>query len=216
VTIATPARQIPSVRRFTPEPAAISPELILRLQKYRDPQRAPRAVRDTATVVAAEASSLLAPEAVLWRGPVSENDPTGRVRLGEECRLQSRALARLLAGCAEAYVLVLTVGSAIEERAKSMLEAQMLLEGFLMDTAAWAALVPLARGVRRHLIGQERTAGRSVTHRLAPGYLDWPVTEQPTLLGVFGDTPLPVRVTEAAWMLPVKSISGVFGVVDAR
>ncbi len=198
------------------EPPAVSADLILRLQKYRDPGRVPRAIREAADLVAAEASGLIAPEAVLWRGPVTGVDPAGPVTLGDGHRLQSRALARLLASSEEAYVLVLTVGAAIEERARAMMEARLLLEGFLMDTAAWAAIVGLARGVRRRLLAEERPAGRAVTHRLAPGYLDWPVAEQATLLRVFGDEPLPVSVTDSAWMLPVKSISGVFGVVPAR
>jgi hypothetical protein len=205
-----------SVRRWAPPSPVVSAELILRLQKYREPERAPRAIRETADLVAAEATRLVAPDAVLWRGPVSAVDPAGAVTLGAGCRLHSRALAGLLSGSAEAYVLVLTVGAAIEERARVMLDARMLLEGFLMDTAAWAALLPLGRSVRRHLRDEERAAGRTVTHRLAPGYLDWPVAEQAMLLGVFGDWPLPVRVTESAWMLPAKSISGVFGVVAAR
>jgi hypothetical protein len=33
---------------------------------------------------------------------------------------------------------------------------------------------------------------------------------------VFGDTPLPVRLTDAALMIPHKSISAVFGVAGAR
>ena len=202
-----------SVRRWAPDAPAISAELILRLQKYRDPARAPRAVRDIAELVALEANRLVAPDAALWHGPVSEVSPEGTVTLGERCRLNSRALGRLLRGCAEAYALVLTVGAAIEERAQAMLEAHLLLEGFLMDTAAWAALIPLARGVRRQLLDQQRAAGGSVTHRLAPGFLDWSVAEQATLLGVFGSTPLPVHVTDSSWMLPAKSISGVFGIV---
>jgi hypothetical protein len=216
VSIGTAAQQMPWVRRWAPPPLAISAELILRLQKYRDPERAPRPIRETAELVATEASSLVSPEAVLWRGPVRDVDRSGGVTLGGDCRLHSRALAQLLSRSAEAYVLVLTIGPAVEERARAMLDAQMLLEGFLMDTAAWAALLPLGRNVRRHLRDVERMAGRTVTHRLAPGYLDWPVAEQPILLSVFGDQPLPVRVTDSAWMLPVKSISGVFGVVGAR
>lgn len=193
----------------------VPPELILRLQKYRDPAAAPAAIREVAEAVAREATGLVAPEAALWRGPVTA-DGDADVRIAHDHRLSSRALARLLARSTEAWVVVLTLGPKVEERARAMFDEQMLLESFLMDTAAWAAIEILARDLRRRLLEIERPGGRSVTHRLGPGHLDWHVAEQTTLLRVFGDAPLPVRLNEAACMLPQKSISAVFGIVPAR
>lgn len=190
-------------------------EVILRLQKYRDPSRVPAAIREAADVVAAEASRLTAPEALVWRGPVTAVDPAGTVTLDQTHRFSSRALARLLASAADAYVVVLTLGEALEERVDVLFQERLLVEGLLLDTAGWAAIEALMHQIRGRLRALERPAGRAVTHRLAPGYLDWPVAEQAALLGVFGEAPLPVRVTEAAWMLPRKSVSALFGVVGA-
>ena len=207
--------QLGTVQRWTPAVPVVPADLILRLQKYRDLTRVPRAIRHIADAVAAEASRLLAPEAVLWRGPVTEVDPAGAVTIADAHHFHSRALARHLATAAEAYVVVLTLGEGIEERARSMLQEQLLVEGLLMDTAAWAAIELLIRDVRRVLIDRERPGGRSVTHRLGPGHRDWPVTEQAALLRVFGEVPLPVSVNESACMLPCKSVSGVYGIVPA-
>jgi hypothetical protein len=204
-----------TVRRWAPIAPVVPADLILRLQKYRDLARVPRAIRLIADAVASEASRLLAPEAVLWRGPVTEVDPAGAISIGDAHHFHSRALARLLATAAEAYVVVLTLGEGIDERARSMLREQLLVEGLLMDTAAWAAIELLLRDVRRFLLDQERVGGRSVTHRLGPGHRDWPVTEQAALLRVFGEVPLPVSVNESACMLPRKSVSGVYGIVPA-
>lgn len=204
-----------TVQRWTPVAPVVPADLILRLQKYRDLARVPRAVRQVAEAVAAEASRLLVPEAVLWRGPLTEVDPAGTVTIADAHRFHSCALARLLATAAEAYVVVLTLGEGIEARARSMLQEHLLLEGLLMDTAAWAAIELLIRDLRRFLIDHERPDGRSVTHRLGPGHRDWPVTEQAALLRVFGEAPLPVRVNESACMLPCKSVSGVYGIVPA-
>jgi hypothetical protein len=203
------------IQRWRLPSPVVPAELILRLNKYRDPARVPEAIRQAATAVAAEASALVAPVAVVWRGP-ARVEGGGAVLLDGAYRLHSQALTRLLGASSEAYVVVLTIGSAVEERARALFVEQCLLESFLMDTAGWAAIEILVRGVRRRLIEVERAAGRSVTHRLGPGHLDWPVEEQPALVAVFGDTPLPVRLNEAALMIPQKSISGLFGVVTAR
>ncbi len=191
----------------------VSADLVLRLQKYRDPAGVPGAIREAAELMAAEAGRLITPEVLVWRGPVTAVDPAGVVTLDRAHRFCSRALARLLAPAAEAYVVVLTLGEALEQRVDVLFREQQLLEGLLLDTAGWAAIERLMRGIRGRLREIERPRGRSVTHRLAPGYLDWSVAEQAALLSVFGEVPLPVRVTEAAWMLPRKSVSAVFGVV---
>jgi hypothetical protein len=185
--------------------------LILRLQKYRDLARVPAAIRDAAEEAARQAPGLIAPDVVVWRGAAEVEE--ARIVLGGTQQFESRGLARLLARSDEAYVIVLTIGAALEERAHAMFEEQLFLESVLLDTAAWAAIELLMRTIRRRLGDVERPAGRSVTHRLGPGHLDWPLAEQPALLALFGDTPLPVRLNEAACMLPQKSISGVLGIV---
>ncbi len=207
-----PTRPATILRPALP-PAVVPAELLLRLQRYRDLARVPPAIREAAEEVAAEASRLIAPQAVLWRGPVTAVDPDGEVTLAARHRFRSRALARLLAPCPEALVFVLSAGAAIERRARELLDERLLVEGFLMDTAGWAAIEVLVRGLRRRLGEAERPAGRALTHRLAPGYCDWAVDEQIALLGVFGGAPLPVTVNESACLSPQKSISGIFGVV---
>ena len=211
---AAPGRAATILRPVLPPPS-VPAEMLLRLQKYRDLARVPPAIRQAAEEVAAEASRLVAPQAALWRGPVTAVHPDGDVTLAGRHRFRSRALARLLAPCPEALVFVLTAGSGIERRVRELLDEKLLLEGFLMDTAGWAAIEALVRGLRRHLAEAERPAGRALTHRLAPGYCDWAVDEQLALLGVFGGAPLPVTVNEAACLSPKKSISGIFGVVPA-
>jgi hypothetical protein len=165
-----------------------------------------RAVRQVADAVAAEASGLLAPEAALARAG-QRRGPGGAVTIADAHRFHSRALARLLATAAEAYVVVLTLGEGIEARARSMLQEQLLLEGLLMDTAAWAAIELLIRDVRRLLIDRERPSGRRVTHRLGPGHRDWSVTEQAELLRV-GEVALPVS-ERVGLHGACKSVSGV-------
>ncbi len=100
---------------------------------------------------AREASRLAAPEVVLWRGPLTAHDPGGAVTLADRHRFHSAVLARVLEPCSEAVVFVLTVGAAIERHAQAMLADKLLLEAFLIDTAAWAAIESLVRALRRRL-----------------------------------------------------------------
>ena len=196
------------------DPPVVPVDLILRLQKYRDPGRASRAIRAAATTAAVVARRLVTPRAVLWRGPVAI-DRGRSVRLGEDAVFHTRLLARMLARCTEAYVLVLTLGEGLEREAEALFRARLGLEGLMLETAGWAALELLVRQVRHRLRDAMSEPGTTVTHRLAPGYGDWPVDDQPRLLELFGDVRLPVCVNDAACLFPRKSISAVFGIVPA-
>jgi hypothetical protein len=205
-------RQVERMPQPTLGQPIVPAELVLRLQKYRDPGRVPPAVRRIAETMAAEATRLVALEAVVWRGSVTAVDPAGGVTLDGRHRFHSRTLARLLDRSAEALVFVMTIGPGVEERARALLEEKLYVEALLMDTAAWAALEIGKRELRHRLLDAERGRGRSLTARLGPGHGDWPVDEQLALFAVFDGMPLPVTVNDSACMLPTKSISGIFGV----
>jgi hypothetical protein len=214
ITNAAPS-QPAAVWRWTLEPPEIPADLILRLQKYRNPACAPPMIRAAAVAAAADARHLTAPRAVVWRGAVALGQDRA-VTLGERHTFHTRLLARLLADSTEAYVVVLTLGEALEQHVDALFRDRFGLEGLLLETAGWAAIEILIRGLRHRLRDEMSAPGTTVTHRLAPGYGDWPVDDQATLPRVFGDVPLPVCVNESACLFPRKSISAVFGVVRAR
>jgi hypothetical protein len=211
--VSAPVADAPStVAAWALAPPVITGDLVLRLQRYRDPAAAPAALREAAAEAAREAAGLLRPRAVVWRGPVAAVEAGRAVRLGDR-RFASRLLARVLAHASVAYVFVVTIGEALERAVDEHGAARRGLEALLLDTAGLAAVLRLARAVRLRAREVERPA--RVTHRVSPGYGDWPVEDQAALLGVLGEAPLPVMVTSAAWMLPRKSLSGVLGVEDA-
>lgn len=204
------------VSRLTLPAPTVPSDLVLRLQKYRDLDRVPRMVRRATEAAAAEASRLVEPAVVRWRGPVTGADPAGVVTLDGGHTFHSRALARLLARSTEAVAFVLTIGPRLEARVQGLLEEKLYVEAILLDTAAWAAIELLRQALRRALAREAGEGGHALTARLGPGHADWSVEEQRALFGLFGDAPLPVTVNESACMLPRKSISGVFGLVPAH
>ncbi len=190
----------------------VPPELVLRLQGYRDLGRVSPAIRRAAEAAAREAAALVEPQAVVWRGPVTEVDPDGTVVLAGLHSFRSRVLARVLASASEALVFVLTLGPRIEARVQALFAERRPVEAVLLDTAAWGAIELLRRHLRRRLLEAERARGGSLTGGLGPGHADWSVEEQPALLRVFGEAPLPVSVNAWGCLWPRKSVSGVFGI----
>jgi hypothetical protein len=193
----------------------VEPTLILRLQKYRNPEAAPVQVGQAAEAAAALAETLVEPQARLLRVPVRRVEPEGAVLLADPIRFQSRALARLLRGATEAILFLLTLGPKLETRAQELMGEEQFLEALLLDTAGWVAVDALAKALRGRLLAEARARGLRLTHRMAPGYADWRLEEQRILFSAFEEDALPIQLTEACVMLPRKSISGVYGLIPA-
>jgi len=169
----------------------VDADLVLRLQKYRNPDRVSPVVREAARRMASLAEVLV--------------EPRGWIRF------RSLALARSLRGAAEAALVILTIGPALELRADDLVRQEQFAEALLLDTAARVAVDALVKDVRRRLRDDAWGRGYRLTPRMAPGFVDWTLDEQRTLFAAFGATPLTVQLTENCIMLPRKSVSGVYG-----
>ncbi len=187
--------------------------LILRLQRYRDLEAVSPIVREVAAQMAALAETLVEPRAWRARGRLDGVEPGGTVRLAAGLTFHSRALARKLAQAAEVAIVLLTVGPRLERCAQEMVRDGQLVEGLLLDTAGWVAIDALLGDLRRRLAAEARMQGLRLTGRMAPGFSDWGLEQQRALFSVFDDASVSVRLTEACVMLPLKSVSGLYGLV---
>jgi hypothetical protein len=196
-------------------PVRVEPDVILRLQKYRRLEAVAPVVHERARQMAALAESLVEPRGWMRQVSVDAVGPEGSVQLAGDLEFQSRGLARLMRGAAEAVLVVLTIGPALERRAQALIDSEELVEGLLLDTAGWAAIDALTRDLRGRLRAQARARSQRLTARMAPGFDDWGLEQQRVLFAAFGEGDLSVRLTEACVMLPRKSVSGVYGLVPA-
>ena len=194
-------------------PVHVDPDLILRLQKYRQLETVPRPVREVARQMAATAEGLVEPQGWIWRGPVRTLDAAGGVEIGDAVRFESLTLARVLEGATHAAVVVLTIGPQLERRAHELIGEEQLVEGLLLDTAGWVAIDALLKETRRRLAADAKSQGHRLTGRMAPGLAGWGLEQQRGLFSVFDGAALSVHLTEACVMIPRKSVSGVYGLV---
>lgn len=211
----------PGARALGLEPASVSewrrpdlivdPRAILRLARYRRPDAAPPAIAESARLMAERAGALVAARAHLRLVSVDRAGPDG-VRLHEGATFSGRGVGGLLAGCRRAVAFVLTIGAALETEVVARAERRELLEAYFLDTAGWAAIEAAVRALRLDLVARGREEGRRVTHRLGPGHRDWPLEEQRALVALFDGAPPLVRLTEHSLLVPLKSVSGIFGV----
>lgn len=201
------------IEAWRPGHLTLDPWIVLRLARYRRRDEVVPAIREAAAAMAAEAEALIEPTARLAPVRLAAIEPDG-VRLVDGPRFSGRTVAAGLAGCRLAVGFVLTLGPRLEQQVSVLAARRELLESYLLDTAGWAAIEAAVRALRLDLRERVRSSGWRIGHRIAPGYGDWPLTEQALLLGLFG-TDIPARLSEHRVLVPFKSITGVFGLGPA-
>jgi hypothetical protein len=119
----------------------------------------------------------------------------------------SALLRRKLERANKVFPYIITVGPELEQAAA---EQGDLLKQYYLEEMANIVLEKASAWLAVRL---ELRYGLDPLSSLSPGsLLDWPITEQPKLFSIFGDTEklIGVRLTDSMLMVPRKSISGIF------
>ncbi len=119
---------------------------------------------------------------------------------------RSRILRYNLERAQKVFPFIMTVGPELERTAGSLGD---LLRQYYLEEIANIILEQAADWLAEKLTGRWGFPGLSC---MSPGSLeDWPISEQPKLFSLFGDTEksIGVRLTESLLMVPRKSISGI-------
>ena len=119
---------------------------------------------------------------------------------------RSRVLRRNLDQAQKVFPFIMTAGPALEAAAAS--SGDLLRQYYLEEMANMA----LGEGAAWLAARLSERWGFPALSSMDPGSLeDWPITEQPKLFSIFGDTErlVGVRLTDSMLMVPRKSISGI-------
>lgn len=108
---------------------------------------------------------------------------------------------------AERIVLALaTIGTALEQKAKELVEMGQSVTGLIVDAVGTIAAEQTADFVE-HQIRQEFVRCKwKVSHRYAPGYCGWELEAQREIFDNFPET-LGIELTTGCLMIPEKSLS---------
>jgi hypothetical protein len=112
----------------------------------------------------------------------------------------------------KAALFVCTIGSALETWAKKLFVEGDSALGYVVDTVASVTEEHTTDVLHDHIAKQMRMQGLKITNRYSPGYCDWSVSEQHLLFSFFPVNFCGITLTESAFMVPIKSVSGIIGI----
>ncbi len=125
---------------------------------------------------------------------------------------QSEVIARLLEQCEKAAVLLVTIGSHLEEMVCRLAEDKLMHQATVLDAIGSVATVKLADFVQNRVSEIAHARGLCISRRFSPGYCDWDVSQQKIIFRTVNGDSVGVRLTGGCQMFPRKSISGIIGI----
>jgi cobalamin-dependent methionine synthase I len=116
----------------------------------------------------------------------------------------------LLAESRYAAVFALTVGDRIDA-AMVKLAPQDFTEAYFLDGVASAMTDGLLQLLKHDLRAEAARRGCALGYRFSPGYARWDLQEQEKIFKLLRGEEIGISLSETYFMLPQKSLSGVFG-----
>lgn len=126
-------------------------------------------------------------------------------------RLLGNDIQKHLTGAAHCAVMAATLGFSVERVLLRLAHRSTVSE--MIYNAACTALIEAVSDACEGLIRDyARQRGLVTSYRYSPGYGDFPLDQQPDVLGLISaDTRLGITLTDSMLMLPKKSVSALIG-----
>jgi cobalamin-dependent methionine synthase I len=189
---------------------AIDPDEILRFQGYKRGVDVPGPdVLELLEEALTMGQALMRPRAVVRWTPVRRQE--GDRLVLDEVAFTIPGITRSWGLLADVAGAVVTIGDALERRVAALWEARELPLAAMLDSVGSGAVESLAEYVNDVLCQQGIARGDKVTNRISPGYGDWDLAEQPRLFGLVSGAPIDVRLNDACFMTPEKSLTLLVG-----
>lgn len=112
---------------------------------------------------------------------------------------------------AEIFVFVCTIGKNIEEKIHKLFSEGDSLTAFILDRIASELVEFTADLLEQKIKNDFLKEGYNLSNRYSPGYCGWSVSEQKKLFSLLPDKFCGVELTESSLMIPIKSVSGIYG-----
>lgn len=141
-----------------------------------------------------------------------ESVDQGAVYLEGGLQLRSQNLSKTMRLCEEAVCFIATIGDRIEGVTKRCMSSHRYSDAYIVDAMASAAIENVVEQFQQGMAAHYRAQGKAVTLRFSPGYCDWGLMDQKKIFGLFDPDQINVELLESCFILPRKSIVGLFGI----
>ncbi|MDD5475923.1 MAG: vitamin B12 dependent-methionine synthase activation domain-containing protein [Syntrophales bacterium] len=141
---------------------------------------------------------------------------SGSVTLEGGVVLESDKLSKVLEGCRRAVCFVATIGHKIDRKIELLALSHRCSDEYLVDRIGSLAIEEYVHAFHLEMAQRFRGRHQDATMRFSPGYCDWPLEEQEKIFSMVDSARIGVSLLPSLLMKPRKSVSGIFGIVEAE
>ncbi|MGI6093414.1 MAG: methionine synthase [Veillonellaceae bacterium] len=127
--------------------------------------------------------------------------------------LTGKSIKKHLTAAVDIAVLSVTVGEKIEQTVTDYFGQGRYTEALLLDAAATTAVEMAADQINSIIVQEAQKNGLTAISRFSPGYDDWNITVQPTILQLSQGETIGITTTSSCMLIPRKSITAVIGLL---
>lgn len=138
------------------------------------------------------------------------------VHLEGNLQLKSRNLSKTLKFCVEVVCFIATIGNRIEKVISRCMSTHHYSDAYIVDAMGSVGIENVVEQFHHRMALRYHTRGEDVTLRFSPGYCDWDLTDQKKIFGLFDPDQVDVDILGSCFIVPRKSIVGLFGICPAH
>ncbi len=198
-------------RWLSPDAVPFSEDVACRFLKIRRSSDKFSTMQELTRELLAQLRKIIKPRYRFLIAPVAQVDlGRGTARLEGGTEFHGEGIARLLHASRWAACFALTLGEEVD-REQERRSVEDFSEAYFFDGVASALADGVLAALRTELDQRARERTCEVAYRFSPGYTRWPIRDQSVLLPMLRAEEIGISLTDTYFMLPQKSLSGVFG-----
>ncbi len=141
---------------------------------------------------------------------------TNTILAAENFTLIGKKIATYLKEADKIAVMAITIGEALEQAITEHFAKGSYSYAVLLDAAGTTAVEMAADQLSKSINQHANRLGYTTLPRFSPGYGDWNITAQPSVLAFARGQDAGITLTESCMLIPRKSVTAVIGFVPHR
>lgn len=187
---------------------------VLRYMGYKNPDNVSPAVEAEVNKEIEMAQKLLEPKLAYEKCPIRVDGSRQAVYLPDGRAWEGHFVANYMKGCHTIVITVSTAGPKLSAEIEAAFAQGDYLKAMALDAIADSAIDNINKQFWLILVNMVKKEGKGITGMLSPGHSDWDLTQQKLLFSLIDASAIGVSLTDSCLMVPIKSLSGIYGIGD--
>ncbi|RLB83140.1 MAG: hypothetical protein DRH17_03555 [Deltaproteobacteria bacterium] len=127
----------------------------------------------------------------------------------------SKSISKLLGRAEHVYLIVVTLGEDLGNRAKEYFGKKEVFKGYILDRLGSFLVEEEVKKIDLEITRQCKEDGHATTHRYSPGYGDFSIKAQRTFFDLAKDTIPGLTISHGCLLSSEKTVSAIKGVIKS-